>query len=376
VQAFLDAGGNPATLQNYKAEAAAKVLLETRGNASRIRRNTLVFLAADKTRLQDLEDAVRRFPAWDSIIEETNALNLDPQQVKQAETQLKSADGTVTARLPETYQWLLAPEQKTPREAVKWEAYRLTGQDPLAVRASKRLRNEELLVPAMAGTRLRMELDKIPLWRGDHVSIKQLADDFGRYLYLPRLRDSGVLTESARDGLGLLSRENESFAYADSYDEANKQYRGLRCGKDMAVSAGSAEGLLVKPDVAAKQQADDAARAGGTPGGTGRTGNGFGEPERSEIGGGPLTGNPPAPPALMRFHGTADLNPTCVGADAGRIADEVIGAPGRPRRRRRDRDAGNPGLDSEWRPGERGPHGHGEQPDAEVQVPGFREGMS
>ena len=119
----------------------------------------------------DLEEAVR-FLAWDSIINEKETLNLDPQQVKHAETQLKSADGTVTARLPETYQWLLVPEQKTPQDAVKWEAYRRTGQDPLAVRASERTRNEELLVPAIAGTRLRMELDKIPLWRGDHILIK------------------------------------------------------------------------------------------------------------------------------------------------------------------------------------------------------------
>jgi predicted AAA+ superfamily ATPase len=313
------------------AESAAKALLETRGNAPRIHRNTLVFLAADKTRLQDLEDAVRRFLAWDSIIEETTALNLDPQQVKQAENQLKSADGTVTARLPETYQWLLVPEQKTPQDAVTWGAYRLTGQDALAVRASKRLKNEELLVPAMAGTRLRMELDRIPLWRGDHVSIKQLADDFARYLYLPRLSDSKVLTAAARDGLGLLSWEAESFAYADSYDEANKRYRGLRCGKtDMAVSADSAEGLLVKPDVAAKQQADDDARKGGTPPCGPITdpppGGGFGEGPRPEYGGGgTIPGKPQAAPALKRFHGAVNLNPARVGADAGRIADEIIG---------------------------------------------------
>ena len=41
------------------AEAAAKSILESRGNAPRLYRNTLVFLAADKTRLQDLDEAVR-----------------------------------------------------------------------------------------------------------------------------------------------------------------------------------------------------------------------------------------------------------------------------------------------------------------------------
>jgi hypothetical protein len=160
------------------AETAAKAIFESRGNTPRLYRNTLVFLAADKTRLQDLDEATRRYLAWESILTEKVTLNLDPQQVKQAETQKVAADSAVTARVPETYQWLLVPVQATPQTAVEWQAIRVSGQDALAVRASKKLRNEELLVTALAGTRLRMELDRVPLWRGDHVPIKQLAEDF------------------------------------------------------------------------------------------------------------------------------------------------------------------------------------------------------
>lgn len=114
-------------------------------------------------------------------------------------------------RLPEAYQWLLVPVQSTPEAAIEWQALRLAGQDPLAVRVSKKLRSEELLVPVLAGTRLRMELDRVPLWRGDHVEIRQLADHFARYLYLPRLADPEVLIRAIQDGLGLLLwRENRS----------------------------------------------------------------------------------------------------------------------------------------------------------------------
>ena len=126
------------------AEAAAKAILETRGSAPRLYRNTLVFLAADKTRLQDLDEAARRYLAWESILAEKVELNLDPQQVKQAETQKSAADGAVTARLPETYQWLLVPVQSSPQAAVEWQSVRLSGQDALAVRASKKLRSDEL----------------------------------------------------------------------------------------------------------------------------------------------------------------------------------------------------------------------------------------
>ena len=128
------------------AETAAKAIFETRGNAPRLYRNTIVFLAADKTRLQDLDEAVRKFLAWESILDEKDRLDLSPHQVKQAETQKTAADGVVTARLPETYQWLLVPTQANPQATVTWQTIRLSGQDALAERASKKLRNDELLV--------------------------------------------------------------------------------------------------------------------------------------------------------------------------------------------------------------------------------------
>jgi hypothetical protein len=123
------------------------------------------------------------------------------------------------------------PVQATPQATVSWQAVRLSGQDPLAVRASKKLRSEELLVTGFAATRLRMELDRVPLWRGDHVATRQLVEDFARYLYLPRIKDTGVLLQSIRDGLSLLTWSKDSFAYAESYDETAGRYRGLRCGQ-------------------------------------------------------------------------------------------------------------------------------------------------
>src|SRR5205823_6035854 len=89
--------GNP-------AETAAKAILANRGNAPRLFSNTLVFLALDKVRLQDLDESIRRYLAWKSIVNEREILNLDPHQVKQAQTQLASAEAAVDARLPEAYQ--------------------------------------------------------------------------------------------------------------------------------------------------------------------------------------------------------------------------------------------------------------------------------
>src|SRR5438093_2366706 len=125
------------------AEAAAKAILELRGNTPRLYRNTLVFLAADKTRLQDLDEAARRYLAWESILAEKEILDLSPHQVKQAEEQKNTASSVVGARLPEAYQWLLVPVQTSPQAVVEWQALRLSTQDPLAVRASRRLGKDE-----------------------------------------------------------------------------------------------------------------------------------------------------------------------------------------------------------------------------------------
>jgi hypothetical protein len=181
------------------------------------------------------------------------------------------------------------------------------------------------LITGFAPTRLRMELDGIPLWRGNHVALKQLVEDFARYAYLPRLKNPAVLLASIQDGLGLLLWQQDSFAYADNYDEASERYRGLRCGRLANISEANLSGLLVRPEPAYKQyEADTAAAhaaAAGTTGGTAATSTGNGpapaitKPEK------------PAPaesPKLKRFHGSVTLDPTRVGRDAGRIADEVI----------------------------------------------------
>ena len=232
-------------------EAAARTILESRGSAPRIYRNTLVFLAADKTRLPELDEAVRRYLAWESILAERDTLDLSPHQVRQAETQRDAAAGAVTARLPETYQWLLVPVQPSPDAAIQWSAIRLTGQEALAVRASRRLQNDELLVTGFAGTRLRMELDRVPLWRGDHVSVQQIVEDFARYPYLPRLSEAAVLVKAVGEGVGLLTWEQDAFAFADSFDDEARRYRGLRAGQ--VVELAEPAGLLVKPDVARRQ---------------------------------------------------------------------------------------------------------------------------
>jgi predicted AAA+ superfamily ATPase len=317
------------------AAALAAEVLESRGASPRRNRNALVFLAADKARLEAVESAARLYLAWHSMERDKDALNLDPFQLSQVKTKVKESDDTVRVRLPEAYVWLLIPEQERrknengeptqevdPQGKVVWQNERLqSGPEALAVRASRKLKGAESLLTSMGATRLRMELDRIPLWRGEHVSLRQLTEDFGRYLYLPRLRSPAVLREAVEAGLNLTTWDRESFAYADGWDESLGRYRALRVQQLVRIDL-DGEGLLVKPEAAVRQMAAEAAARAPVEGSTAPPEEG--EPGMRAAPGVAIPPEEPRPLVLRRFHGSVELDPARTGRDAGRIAEEVV----------------------------------------------------
>lgn len=188
-----------------RAVAAAEVIRQRRGAAQRIFRNALVFLAADRARLKDLRDAVRRQLAWASIAREHETLNLDPHQKRTAETRAEEALHTVAAQLLETWVWVLDPEQpESGSPEVTWRKVRVQGQEGLAARVAKKLAGDGRLMTDIGPGNLRMELDKGRLWRdAEHVAVDQLADDFASYPYLPRLRGAGAVDRQGHRPAGV-----------------------------------------------------------------------------------------------------------------------------------------------------------------------------
>jgi predicted AAA+ superfamily ATPase len=314
-----------------RKEAAA--ILDSRGSSPRNFKNTLVFLAGDANRLRELEQSARQFLAWSSIYDDRVTLNLDEFQKRQAETKKKSADEAVDLRITEAYHWLLVPGQPDPKGEVTWTDLKVQGQDSLAKRAAKKLKNEESLVTEMGGVRLRAELDRIPLWTGNHVRIKQLCEYMARYLYLPRLRDEQVLLAAIQDGAASLMWQSETFAYAEGWDEQRQRYQGLRAAQAFRVVVDE-RSLVVKPEAALAQfdkdrrTAEEAEKAQRSPG--------SGDPVSATPGPIPATGattttlqtgqpSPaPVPRKLTRFHGSVQVDPLRLGRDAARIAEEVI----------------------------------------------------
>ena len=208
---------------------AAAEFLDQRGNAPRLNRNALVFLAPDEKELENLLTAVASLLAWTSILKDKQSLNLDQFQLSQAETRKEEFDRTVNLRIGATWTHALVPLQLEAADEVTWEEVRVTDNDSLAKRTGSKLVVDEMLLPKMGGVRLRMALDRFLWSERDHVTVGELTEWFPRYLYLPRLKDRETILEAVRDGASVLLIE-DTFATAEDYDEAAGRYLGLRVG--------------------------------------------------------------------------------------------------------------------------------------------------
>lgn len=296
------------------ARREARVILAGRGSAPRLFRNALVFLAPDVARLAELDVAIRRYLSWKRIDDEHETLNLDAFQRKQAEQKAKDWDETCDQRALETWCWLLVPVAAneapggTPLELPET---RLSRGEGLAAAASKKLRGDGQLQAQLGASNLRLELDRVPLWQGDHITVKQLTDFFAQYVYLPRLKNSAVLLESIVQGVSSTAWASDTFAYAESFDSKAGRYRGLVAGRALLLTSDPI-GMLVRPNVAQRQlELENTSKPEVTsvrPPGSDR----------------PRTPPPVRPAKTRRFYGSVALDPTRMSRDAGRIAEEIV----------------------------------------------------
>jgi hypothetical protein len=161
-------------------------------------------------------------------------------------------------------------------------------------------------------------MDSVPLWRDrEHVSVTQIWDDFTRYPYLPRLKDSRVFLNAVVDGPQELNIEQDGFGYAEAYDDEQRRYRGLVLHD--AAEAATMTGLIVRYE-AAKRQWDEereaARRAREEADGDG--GEVVGEEDGGENGDGATTAK------VTRFTAWKQLDPVRAGREATAIAEEVL----------------------------------------------------
>ena len=131
---------------------------------------------------------------------------------------------------------------------------KVSAQDGLLSRASKKLVSDEGLFIELGPSRLDRELQKY-IWNGkDHLSLRDLWEYLNRYTYLPRIKDRAVLAKAVQAAIhGMVPGV---FAYAQRWDGVAAKYVGLaiqNAGNSPVVIDG--DSVIIQPAVAERQLA-------------------------------------------------------------------------------------------------------------------------
>ncbi len=216
------------------------------GTKPRYRGNRLLFLAPDHGALTRLRDCIRVALAWNSIVEDVEArrLVLDNLQAEQAKKELKGAEDVLPRVARECFKWLLCPSQESPTGKPSVETVPLnTGGAALGPEIERVCLDNEWVISTWSPIHLRAKLKEL-YWKADKPAAK--ADDFWedtlRYLYLPRLKDRGVLAQAIVKGAG-----TKDF-FGTAYGEHDGKFDGFKFG-DSNVQFDDTL-LLIEPEAA------------------------------------------------------------------------------------------------------------------------------
>lgn len=282
----------------------AAALLAQRSAGPRLHRNLLVFLAASGPRLDELRSAARLYLAWKSINDEAEGLNLTPHQQRQASSKLAETSETVNSRIDETFVHVLTPKTAPGTAEVEWQLTKPSGSGALPQRVANKLQSEEKLITAYGGVRVRMDLDRVPLWSdaGD-IAVGALWSAYANHPYMARLASFDVLADAISNGTANMNWQGETFAYADAKEDDT--WFGVSFAAHVTPAR---SGLLLRPDIvpteAPTPDVDDSGGAPDGPGSSGETGDAL-ERARTRI----RDEEDGSTPGASRFYGRFGLDP-------------------------------------------------------------------
>ncbi|MBU2110960.1 MAG: DUF499 domain-containing protein, partial [Actinobacteria bacterium] len=242
----------------------ARDVVANRGSASRERRNTLVFLAADEQRYAELESIVRQHLAWRSVVKDKDHLDLTQQRVALASAKVDETNKVVAQRIGTSWIWALYPRDRGENEPFSISVVRADGDDDrLGVRTGKKLVKEDVLRVEIAPATIRHDLDSKlhRVWNQGRIRVGDLWDYYTKYPYLPRLRDKTVLIRAIEDVAMDIAWPQTGFALALDYDAESGDFKGLTVPIEDGPISVTDDTYLVAPHVASAQRAREQAAA-------------------------------------------------------------------------------------------------------------------
>jgi len=281
--------------------------------------NRLLFVAPDHVALARLRDCIRVALAWKSIVDDVADMRLvlDNLQAEQAKREMKTADEVLPRAARECFRWLLCPSQDDPNGKPTVEAFALnTTGSTLGSEIERTCLDNELVISAWSPIHLRATLFQF-YWKTDKPAVPASSfwEDALRYLYLPRLKDRGVLAQAIVKGAG--SRE----FFGTAYGQSGTDFEGFKIG-DANIQYGGTL-LLIEPDAAKAYEAAHPPMPSFGP---------IPAPVPGPIPPGPVpagpTGGAPTPatpvPRVKAFYGSVEVPPPAAKMRLVQIAEEVI----------------------------------------------------
>ncbi len=296
------------------------------GTKPRYRGNRLLFLAPDHGALTRLRDCIRVALAWNSIVEDVAAMRLvlDNLQAEQAKKELKGAEDVLPRVARECFKWLLCPSQETPTGKPSVENFPLnTGGAALGPEIERVCVDNELVIATWSPIHLRTKLKDL-YWKADKPAAKaaDFWEDTLRYLYLPRLKDRGVIAQAIVKGAG-----TRDF-FGSAYGEHDGKFDGFKLG-DSNVQFDDTL-LLIEPEAAVRYALSitPPAPPPGNPGTPIHDVPPVPPPGPGNNPPGQLPGLivPGVTPKSRSFHGNVSVNAATAKLRLVAIADEIISA--------------------------------------------------
>lgn len=306
---------------------AARVYVNKCGTVARMRKNRLVFLAADLSMVGRIEDQCRTLLAWRAVRDAImgGSINVTKQEDAQVQAFIAQSDTMLRGLICECFKYLLVPEQAGNDIGFVVRKMNVASVSLLGDAVCKTLEDNEDILRVWAPRFMKSDLAQYYFKNGCHeVSTRKIWQDMASYLYFSRLVSAAAFCETVRQGVA-----SGLFGYARDKG-VDGCYSVFAFGNNpMAIGVSDNE-LIVRDKEAAEYKASltgDITSDDVIDDGPGNLAGGSGDAINGGQGQGIGPGGKPAslPTAAKRkFIGEARVDVSNGSSKIGEIVDEVI----------------------------------------------------
>ena len=317
----------------------AKRYLDMNGATPRLRKNRLVFIAADVNMLGRIDDMCRTVLAWREVRDGigTGAINATIQERGQVEAQERQSERLLSGIVAEGFRYLIVPVLQGAND-VGFEVRRMqvAASETLGDVAVRTLEQNEDIVKRWAPMFMKSVLESLYFKNGvTEISTKRLWQDMASFYNFPRIVTADAFCTTVAEGataamFGYARGKNDDGSYVDFAYGTSPGMTGTS-EAELLIQSEAADAyksrLAAEPDEPDEEDEPDGSGEPGEPDGTGNTPtpNGDGDglvdtPEPPDV----IDPQPLPTSAKRRFVGSVSMDLSENTGELHKILDEML----------------------------------------------------